>query len=85
MVSAHWESAPLTIGATDGKTPLTYDFYGFPQRYYDMTYESPGAPALAEQVRKLMPDTETVAEAPDYALPVHGLGPGSAARHVPGA
>ena len=44
VVSAHWESAPLTVGATDGKTPLTYDFYGFPQRYYDMTYWSPGAP-----------------------------------------
>ena len=38
VVSAHWESAPLTVGATDGTTPLTYDFYGFPQRYYEMTY-----------------------------------------------
>ena len=68
VVSAHWESAPLTIGATDGKTPLTYDFYGFPQRYYEMTYEAPGAPELATQVRALMPDTETVAEAPDYGM-----------------
>ncbi len=68
VVSAHWESAPLTVGATDGKTPLTYDFYGFPQRYYDLTYWSPGAPDLASKVKAMMPDTEAVAEAPDYGL-----------------
>src|SRR3990172_634068 len=28
IVSAHWESAPLTLGATEKDTPLTYDFYG---------------------------------------------------------
>ncbi len=67
-MSAHWESAPLTIGATDGSTPLTYDFYGFPRRYYEMTYPSPGAPTLASTVRSLMPDTEAVAEAPGYGL-----------------
>jgi 4,5-DOPA dioxygenase extradiol len=68
IVSAHWESAPLTLGATRDAAPLTYDFYGFPQRYYDMTYPSPGAPGLASRVKALMPDTETVAEEPDYGL-----------------
>lgn len=29
VVSAHWESAPVTLGATT-PVPLTYDFYGFP-------------------------------------------------------
>jgi 4,5-DOPA dioxygenase extradiol len=37
VVSAHWEAAPLTIGSTTVKTPLTYDFWGFPQHYYDVT------------------------------------------------
>ena len=32
MVSAHWESAPLTIGATRDAAPLIYDFGGFPER-----------------------------------------------------
>jgi 4,5-DOPA dioxygenase extradiol len=68
IVSAHWESAPLTLGATRDAAPLTYDFYGFPQRYYDMTYPSPGAPGLASRVKALMPDTESVAEEPDYGL-----------------
>jgi 4,5-DOPA dioxygenase extradiol len=68
IVSAHWESAPLTVGATADAAPLTYDFYGFPERYYRMTYPSPGAPDLAAEVARLMPDTEPVAERPDYGL-----------------
>ena len=68
VVSAHWESAPLTLGATDGATPLTYDFYGFPQRYYEMTYPAPGAPDLAAKVRALMPDTQPVLERPNRGL-----------------
>ena len=35
VVSAHWEAAPLTIGSTTVETPLTYDFWGFPEHYYD--------------------------------------------------
>ncbi|SDG98847.1 4,5-DOPA dioxygenase extradiol [Lentzea fradiae] len=53
MVSAHWEEAPTTIGATT-TVPLVYDFWGFPQRYYQVKYEAPGAPELAEDVRKLL-------------------------------
>jgi 4,5-DOPA dioxygenase extradiol len=68
IVSAHWESAPLTLGATEAGVPLTYDFYGFPERFYRMTYRSPGAPGLADRVRRLMPDTEPVQDRPDYGL-----------------
>ncbi|WP_329368438.1 dioxygenase [Streptomyces sp. NBC_00669] len=53
IVSAHWEEAPLAIGAT-GRVPLVYDFWGFPEHYYQVTYDAPGAPALAEDVRKLL-------------------------------
>jgi 4,5-DOPA dioxygenase extradiol len=67
VVSAHWESAPVTLGATQ-PVPLTYDFYGFPERYYQTRYDSPGAPLLASQVRALMPDGELVADAPERGL-----------------
>src|SRR6195952_5696809 len=53
VVSAHWESAPLTVGATE-PVPLTYDFGGFPQHYYEVTYDAPGAPQLASDVSKLV-------------------------------
>ena len=68
VVSAHWESAPLTLGATHDAAPLTYDFYGFPERYYRMTYPSPGAPDLAARVAAMMPDTETIARQPERGL-----------------
>lgn len=53
VVSAHWEEAPLTIGATT-TVPLIYDFWGFPQHYYEVRYEAPGAPGLAADVRRLL-------------------------------
>jgi 4,5-DOPA dioxygenase extradiol len=68
IVSAHWESAPLTLGATADAAPLVYDFGGFPARYYQATYPAPGAPALAARIRALMPDTEPVADRPDRGL-----------------
>ncbi len=54
MISAHWTRDPVTIGATR-TVPLVYDFYGFPQRYYEVKYAAPGAPELAKRVRELVP------------------------------
>jgi 4,5-DOPA dioxygenase extradiol len=68
VVSAHWEAAPLTIGSTIAETPLTYDFWGFPQHYYDVTYDAPGAPDLAARVQALMPYGEPVAHDLDRRL-----------------
>lgn len=53
MVSAHWEQRPITLGATQG-VPLVYDFYGFPEKYYQTKYPAPGAPRLATRVRELL-------------------------------
>jgi 4,5-DOPA dioxygenase extradiol len=60
IVSAHWESAPLSLSATAANTPLVYDFGGFDPRYYTMTYRTPDASTLATRVRAAMPDTEPV-------------------------
>lgn len=68
MVSAHWESAPLTIGSTTTETPLTYDFWGFPDHFYDVTYDAPGAVDVATLVEALLPDGEVVAHDPDRRL-----------------
>jgi 4,5-DOPA dioxygenase extradiol len=53
MISAHWEENVATLGATT-QVPLIRDFYGFPERYYQTQYPSPGAPELARQVRALL-------------------------------
>lgn len=60
IVSAHWESAPVSLSATAAGTPLVYDFWGFPARYYSMTYATPDASALAARVAAVLPGTEPV-------------------------
>ncbi|MFI9492971.1 dioxygenase [Streptomyces halstedii] len=68
MVSAHWEEAPLALGATEA-VPLVYDFWGFPEHYYGVRYAAPGAPELAENVRKLLRRAGTpVQDIPDRGL-----------------
>lgn len=52
MLSAHWEQRPPTLGA-QRTVPLYYDFYGFPERYYQVKYPAPGAPELAARVKSL--------------------------------
>jgi 4,5-DOPA dioxygenase extradiol len=58
IVSAHWESAPVSLSASGA--PLVYDFGGFAQKYYEMTYATPDATALAARVAAMMPDSEPV-------------------------
>ena len=72
MVSAHWEDDPLTLSATT-TVPLYYDFYGFPQRYYDVQYPAPGAPALADEVERLLDE----ASQPVHRDPARGLDHGA--------
>ena len=60
IVSAHWESEPVTLSAPGAATPLIYDFGGFDPKFYRMTYETPDATELTEMVAKLMPDNEPV-------------------------
>lgn len=68
VVSAHWEETPLAVAATR-TVPLVYDFWGFPERYYQVTYPAPGAPWLADRVRALLATPATpVHDAPDRGL-----------------
>jgi 4,5-DOPA dioxygenase extradiol len=60
IISAHWESAPLTLSAPAANTPLVYDFGGFAPRYYEMTYATPDASELARRIASVMPDSEPV-------------------------
>jgi 4,5-DOPA dioxygenase extradiol len=67
MLSAHWEKRPATFGATR-PVPLYYDFYGFPERYYQVTYPAPGAPALAGRVRALLAERKLAVAESDRGL-----------------
>ncbi len=58
IVSAHWESAPISISSTAANTPLVYDFGGFAPKFYQMQYATPDSGWLGDMVAKLMPDNE---------------------------
>ena len=62
IVSAHWESAPLSISSTQPGTELVYDFGGFAPLYYRIRYDTPDASQLAREVVGVLPGTETVHE-----------------------
>ncbi|CAL9350485.1 4,5-DOPA dioxygenase extradiol [Streptomyces sp. enrichment culture] len=59
IVSAHWESAPLSLSAAR-PDELVYDFGGFDALYHTFRYDTPDAGELARQVAGLMPGTERV-------------------------
>ncbi|TDO96403.1 DODA-type extradiol aromatic ring-opening family dioxygenase [Marinomonas balearica] len=49
VVSAHWETEGFEITAL--ATPdLVYDYYGFPEESYQLTYPAQGAPELAQEL-----------------------------------
>ena len=53
VISAHWEEGKPTI--TGGANPsLIYDYYGFPEEAYEITYPAPGEPPLAHRIFNLL-------------------------------
>jgi aromatic ring-opening dioxygenase catalytic subunit (LigB family) len=64
VVSAHWEERAFSV--TTGKNPpLLFDYYGFPEHTYQLRYDAPGAPELAQRIRDLLEGAglETAADA----------------------
>ncbi|WP_114422391.1 dioxygenase [Nocardioides houyundeii] len=58
IVSAHWESAPVSLTASGAE--LVYDFGGFAPKYYNMRYDTPDSTALAARIAAMMPDNQPV-------------------------
>jgi aromatic ring-opening dioxygenase catalytic subunit (LigB family) len=55
VVSAHWEEDAPTV-MTAERPPMLYDYYGFPEASYRITWPAPGEPNLAARVRELLGD-----------------------------
>lgn len=53
MLSAHWQTDKLALGTADGGQ-LIYDFYGFPDQLYSMTYDAPGAPEARNSLEAVL-------------------------------
>ena len=53
VISAHWEEDEVNI--TSGEKPsLIYDYYGFPEKSYKITYPAPGNSKLANKIKNLL-------------------------------
>lgn len=53
IVSGHWEAPVFTVGS-GARPALEFDYYGFPSHTYELTFDAPGAPGLAQEVRRLL-------------------------------
>ena len=53
VVSAHWEAAVTTLTGGDSP-PLIFDYYGFPDETYELTYPAPSSPSLARRAADLL-------------------------------
>jgi 4,5-DOPA dioxygenase extradiol len=54
IVSAHWQiSKPLRVTAWDS-APLVYDFGGFPEELFRITYPAPGNPIVAARIAEIL-------------------------------
>lgn len=53
VISAHWEADRPTV-MTAAKPPMLYDYYGFPEHTYGVTWPAPGAPDLALRIVDLL-------------------------------
>jgi len=53
VISAHWECAEPTV-LNGEKYSLLYDYYGFPEHTYHLTYPACGSSAVAARVHELL-------------------------------
>ena len=52
-VSGHWEEPEFTV-QTNPNPPMLYDYGGFPEFTYHLSYPAPGAPNVAARVGELL-------------------------------
>jgi aromatic ring-opening dioxygenase catalytic subunit (LigB family) len=72
VISAHWEADKPTI--TNGLNPgLLYDYYGFPEEAYEITYPVSGKPPLAQNIFDLLNEHGIEAVLNDQRAFDHGV------------
>lgn len=61
VISAHWEAGGVRIASAE-HPHLVYDFGGFPQPLYEMKYDAPGSPQLADEIAQRLAASGVQAE-----------------------
>lgn len=68
VISAHWEEPEATLMAAESPT-MFYDYYGFPEEAYQITYPAPGDPELATRIALMLSEHKF----PTHFDPVRGF------------
>lgn len=72
LISGHWEEPHPTVNSAPNP-PLLFDYYGFPEHTYQLTYPAPGSPALANRARELLAKAGIASGANDTRGLDHGV------------
>ena len=52
-VTAHWEEPVFTVSTAE-RPELIYDYYGFPEHTYQLSWPAPGSPQVAARAEELL-------------------------------
>ncbi len=72
IISAHWEATIPTV--MSGAHPdMLYDYYGFPEHTYRLSYPAPGAPTIAQRVQDVLGQAGIASETDEKRGFDHGV------------
>jgi len=72
VISGHWDSAKPKVNNSP-KHSLLFDYYGFPEYTYQLTWPAPGSPTLAARARDLLKAGGFASDADDHRGLDHGV------------
>ena len=72
VISAHWEETLPTVNVSPAP-PLLFDYHGFPDYTYQISWPAPGSTAIAARVRELLNDAKLTSAANDHRGYDHGV------------
>ena len=72
VISAHWEESAATLLGSQNPT-MFYDYYGFPDKAYEIDYPASGNPELANRIAELLNNSNIPARIDPQRGFDHGL------------
>lgn len=70
VISAHWCTKGTYVNISPEQKQI-FDYYGFPEEYYQVFYNAKGSPEIAQEIKRIIPE---VTETTDWGLD-HGAWP----------